>query len=506
MAKKRASVRTYLIQNGIHDSEKSRLLGVLQEYRNLATKLHSLIWQHLHKSGLFIGYNPFYGKVETSLSARYEQTCYVQVLGMVKSFVSNRQNDFVTTVMRSSLDKDLAHKLLAINSSESWFVREPYEHKTSKGEIITIGLEDLKLARKIFKRVVNRCRLPDCSRINLALDAKVAVVETNQQTKKWDYWLKVSSLDSGNKIKIPLKSNDYFLNGRGDRNNFVQINFIDGEVRVYFIKTAQQLSYKHRCESIGIDFGLATFLTTSRGDKFGRRILDTLKKVDAEMLAIVKRHPDSFKKVKRYNDLVSFLRGYFKNLVGSCLNRIIEIYAPKEIVVEKLDFRDSNLSKSMNRILRNCGLGVLDDKLERLNLDYGITTTKVNPTYTSKMCSNCGYVSPNNRQDQATFVCKCCGFKRNADMNGALNIEARRSSKTIHSAFGAKKVLPILLKDFLSNIENKFRYKVKGVKGYFYACPYNLKDVLDNEYFTQNCAKEEINQFCVKFNIIAKCY
>lgn len=504
MAKKKSNVRAYLMQNGINETEKLKLVEVLLAYRKLATNLHSLIWNEFYKTGNIASYNPFYGDVDTTLSARYEQTCFKQVAGMVKSFVSNRQNDFVTTVVRSSLSKETQHKMLAINKSNNWFKSEGYEHKSKDDSVLIITKEDLKLARKIFRHVINRCRLPNCKNINLALDTKVAVIEENQTTKKWDFWVKVSSLESGNKIKIPVKSNGYFSNGRGEQNNFVQINFIDDEIRVYFVKTAEMLPYDARCKSIGLDFGLATFLASSRGDKFGQRVLDKLLKVDTELIKIVKRHPTTYMKIKRYKDLVQYLRGYLKSLIGSSLNRVIEIYAPSEIVVEKLDFRDSNLSRQMNRILRNCGLGALDDKLDRLNLDYGIAITKVNAAYTSKMCSNCGYISPNNRQGQANFKCKCCGYKNNADVNGALNIDARRSSKTINVALGTKKVLHILLNEFISKIETKFKYKVKGVKGYSYACPYNLQDIFDNEYFMNYCSREELNTFCSKFRLVAK--
>jgi len=39
------------------------------------------------------------------------------------------------------------------------------------------------------------------------------------------------------------------------------------------------------------------------------------------------------------------LRDYLKNEINRLFNRIREIYLPAEIVVEKLDFRNLNLSK-----------------------------------------------------------------------------------------------------------------------------------------------------------------
>ena len=46
----------------------------------------------------------------------------------------------------------------------------------------------------------------------------------------------------------------------------------------------------------------------------------------------------------------------------------------------------------------------------------------VNTPFTSQRCSTCGFVSANNRQTQANFVCQSCGHVGNADTNAAINI------------------------------------------------------------------------------------
>ena len=49
----------------------------------------------------------------------------------------------------------------------------------------------------------------------------------------------------------------------------------------------------------------------------------------------------------------------------------------------------------------------------------------INPAHTSQECSKCGHLSPDNRQNQAEFVCQRCGFCCNADVNAAVNIKRR---------------------------------------------------------------------------------
>ena len=52
-------------------------------------------------------------------------------------------------------------------------------------------------------------------------------------------------------------------------------------------------------------------------------------------------------------------------------------------------------------------------------------TIKIPPHGTSQECSQCGHTHPDNRETQAEFICKDCGFTANADYNAALVIKKR---------------------------------------------------------------------------------
>lgn len=64
----------------------------------------------------------------------------------------------------------------------------------------------------------------------------------------------------------------------------------------------------------------------------------------------------------------------------------------------------------------------LQQKIEQLAAENGIVVRKVDPRFTSQMCSKCGYISDNNRKSQSEFKCVACGYRRNADHNAAMNI------------------------------------------------------------------------------------
>ena len=64
----------------------------------------------------------------------------------------------------------------------------------------------------------------------------------------------------------------------------------------------------------------------------------------------------------------------------------------------------------------------LQQKIEQLGAENGIEVRKIEPKYTSQMCSKCGFISSENRKTQDRFCCVKCGYKKHADHNAAMNI------------------------------------------------------------------------------------
>ncbi|OYD68013.1 RNA-guided endonuclease InsQ/TnpB family protein [Rhodococcus sp. OK302] len=58
-------------------------------------------------------------------------------------------------------------------------------------------------------------------------------------------------------------------------------------------------------------------------------------------------------------------------------------------------------------------------------LDHKMSVIAVPAAYTSQECSNCGHICPENRESQAVFRCRGCGFEHHADTNAAINIRDR---------------------------------------------------------------------------------
>ncbi|WP_041675782.1 RNA-guided endonuclease TnpB family protein [Sulfurihydrogenibium azorense] len=423
-----------------------RVIEVLKEYRKLAKIISNLQWEAFFKTGKFNKYLKL-KSIHSNLSERWKQTCQWQVVSVLESFIGNIQNKFKEIVLNSNLNEETKQYLLAINKNKDWFNSD-----------IKYDNEIKKLARKIFKHILSRWNLPSFKHINLHLDSKVAVVEENEKSRAFDRWIKLSTLEKGKPIFLPLQNNTYAEQLEGELLNFCQISVEKDTLIVKLIKKLKdkKKEYIPKTEKIALDVGLNPLFAVNTGDLFGRNFIDYLKKLDEK---ITKRISSLQKKgIKpsqdmKYVKLVKRLSNFLQNEINRYINRIVELYKPREIVIEKLDFRSPDLSKRMNRLLSNFGKRFINEKLNRLKEIYGIQIVEINPAYTSQTCSSCGYVDIKNRKNTQEFECKACGKKINAQVNGARNILARRSCKDVKIYYSKKQILQILIKRYLERLK-----------------------------------------------------
>lgn len=419
-------IRSYKIKSFQNKKKENKILLLLNEYRKTSNIIASHQWKNFFINSKFDkNLKIIKGNIKTELSARYIQTCQYQIVATLQSFLSNLKNRFEEIVKKSSLNIETKNSLFYINKFNLWL------SKSCK-----MPLEHLKIAHSIFKNILKKFKKPSFKNINMNLDFKVATRTLPKNPNcEFDYWINLSSLENRKLIHIPLKTNKYFKSIQGEIKNFCQINVNkNNEISINLIKEIpnQKETYKKeiKVKKIGIDIGLINLVSTSEGDLFGRNIFKKLKHFDSILQNLTKglnRRKQNLSENKRYIKLVKRIKNYLKNELNRIFNKIIEFYNPKEIVVEKLNFQNSKLSKRMNRILSNFGLGKINEKLNSLNEEYGIKVTYINPSYTSQTCSNCGYVDKENRKSQESFKCLCCGTKINADINAARNILVRSS-------------------------------------------------------------------------------
>ena len=118
--------------------------------------------------------------------------------------------------------------------------------------------------------------------------------------------------------------------------------------------------------------------------------------------------------VKTYNHMVS------KEIIKFAIKNKCKYINLEELT--KDGFKDT--------VLRNWSYYELQNQIEYKAKRVGITVRYVDPAYTSQKCSNCDNLEEGQRISQAEFKCKKCGYKANADFNGARNISMKEVVKT----------------------------------------------------------------------------
>jgi len=473
-------LRTYKLKHSINQGKQSKILTLLKEYRKVSDEITNRQWRYFYENGRF-NRDLEVNSIKSRLSKRYRQTAQYQVVAQLESYLGNRQNEFRDYIKSSNFDKETKVKLYYINKYKNWF------SQSIKMQNREIDEEIIKLSRRVIKNIFKKNRKPNLKFCNMALDAKVMEITPNgikkvKKSKKlkdengefilnksgnpkvktytqkqdrkqssFDYWIKLSTLEKGKKIYLPLSTNSYFEGIDGEISNFIQINFqqdidkIDGErplatrhqteynnykINFCLIKNIEQEQYQPKIDKLALDLGLNNLFATNIGELYGRNFSRLLKEYDKIITLLAQnRQKQKLKTVsKKYKKLINRIKAYLKNEINRVINALIQNNRPKEIIVERLNFTSPKLSKKLNRMLSNFGKSIIEEKFESIKEKYGIVITEVNPAYTSQECSRCGYVEKKNRKRQAKFICGFCGKKQNADINSSKNILARSSS------------------------------------------------------------------------------
>ena len=403
--------------------------SILNEYRKTASAIFKLYWSNFISTGKISQFIDL-SSIKGNLSERYKQTCASQVRGVLMSYISSKQNDFKDIIYKSSLfqNEDQRIKLLFINKYHKFFDAVVLMKKKE------IEPETIKLARKIFHHLLKINRLPKkMNDISMALDEKVAVVAESNNKSLVGYWIKLSTLKVRKPIMLPVAKNKYYEAIKATRANFIQLKKDrDGNISVSFIKDIAPKQVIFKTDKVSIDLGLTNLLTFNDGSMYRRtylssRLKDYDKKIST-LCARLQRNRMRPRSSRRYRKLVDSLRAFLKNEIGRVMNKALNRFMPKHIVVERLNFQSQRLSKRLNRLIGNFGKSIVKAKLNDFSEKYGTTIEEVNPAYTSQTCSSCDYVAKKNRRSQSVFICACCGLKLHADINAARCIDARSSS------------------------------------------------------------------------------
>lgn len=179
---------------------------------------------------------------------------------------------------------------------------------------------------------------------------------------------------------------------------------------------------------IGVDLGITRPAVTSNNRFLGE---SRWKELEAKTFRL--------KRKLQVKDTRSSRR-HLKRLSGKQLRRrrnqdhilskqIVQAATPGgTIVLENLtDIRKQVKQRKgkQSRRLHSWSFAQLRSFVEYKAEERGISVASIDPRNTSKTCSRCGHVHRRNRPSQSVFLCKCCGFELNADLNASRNIRLK---------------------------------------------------------------------------------
>ncbi|GAB3831345.1 RNA-guided endonuclease InsQ/TnpB family protein [Dactylosporangium cerinum] len=191
---------------------------------------------------------------------------------------------------------------------------------------------------------------------------------------------------------------------------------------------------------VGIDMGVASFLTASDGTQIpnprhGHRNAERLAAAQHD-LARKRRGSNRRRKTR---ERVAALHGKVRrqrldhaHKTALWLVRHHDVIAHEALQISNmtrsasgtLEAPGTNVAQKsgLNRSILDAGWGVFLNVLASKAESAGRVIVAVNPANTSRTCPSCGHCAKDNRVTQAGFVCVACGFAGHADVVGATNI------------------------------------------------------------------------------------
>jgi transposase len=271
----------------------------------------------------------------------------------------------------------------------------------------------------------------------------VALEVPNDST--FDYWLRISALEKHKPIRVPVKLADYHkkaLKGKTINSSVTLNKRADGWwlTLSYDEKIAVQI--EPDAPVIGVDVGIANFLTTSDGKHYGtfhgklreRQKRDREKRRRKAKLRACLKKKGMEKLPSTSSKSGQRLMRHVRQQINRAVNECLDEHRDAQIAYEQLSVASMKFkARAMNAYLRASNLARIPEKIAWETAKRGMRATRVKSAYSSQECSTCHYPDRANRPDQQTFCCVICGFSTHADHNAALNLARRSGDRELHA-------------------------------------------------------------------------
>ena len=197
---------------------------------------------------------------------------------------------------------------------------------------------------------------------------------------------------------------------------------------VYYLNVTQHKDAPEETdtdETLGVDLGIVNLATDSDGHTFtGAKVHEVRMRYHKRRQILQKVGTRSAK--RRLKKMSGQERRFQKDTNHSIAKTLVKKAARtrKALALEDLTgIRDRTMVRREHRYERHSWAFYQLSKYIAYKATWASVPVRfVDPAYTSQTCSRCGHCERANRQSQASFLCKQCGFCCNADINAAINI------------------------------------------------------------------------------------
>lgn len=182
----------------------------------------------------------------------------------------------------------------------------------------------------------------------------------------------------------------------------------------------------HNGASIGIDFGLKTYMTLSNGTEiknpqFLKRDLELLRKKSSKLSKSKKGSNNRNRKKKDIARIYEKISNKRNDFQWKLAHKLCIEY--DKIFIEDLSMID--MCKRWGRKTHDLAHAEFVAKLESVSQKYGVVVHKIDRFYPSSKTCTCGFVNNQLKLSDRQWVCPECGAIHNRDILAANNILRR---------------------------------------------------------------------------------
>jgi transposase len=367
----------------------------------------------------------------TELSERLHRVAIQQATGIAKSWRTNRENayqaylDEVADYARARAKAETENRLATFKRQEpTWKERQ-----------------------------VPVLRVPV-----LQANANVVVVEPSEDST-FDYWLRISTLEKGNPLRVPVRLAPYHKEQLKDRpiNTSTTLQKRNG---VWWLTLSfdQDVPVQTQPSApvVGVDVGIVHFLTTSTGKEYGsfhgkmarRHKRDRAKRRrKARLRACLEKKGVPKERLPSTSSATGQrLSRQVRQEINRAVNQLLTDHLHARLIYEELSVASMRFhARAMNAYLYASQLGHIPEQLAWAAKRKGMAAHTVRAAYSSQECPRCHFVDRANRPNQRTFKCVVCGYEDHADHKAAQTLAGRWGDRELAACRDTKQVKALLL-------------------------------------------------------------